>query len=166
MLRGPTGVAGPWSERCVDRLPHCPRTIPTDSYRIDPVVPWARLLSSLFGASSLFTGIRLRESAFCETPTGGILDRYGRSAWPNCGTMVCPAVLLIYEIANESFYPNRCDSRTSFQPIGRYLTNRDSRRAKYDLCGLSDHSQKSTRKSVWGNGGQSRFRQENRQRFV
>jgi mercuric ion transport protein len=23
MLRGPTCVAGTWSERCVDRLPHC-----------------------------------------------------------------------------------------------------------------------------------------------
>jgi mercuric ion transport protein len=106
------------------------------------------------------------ESAFFETPTGGILDRYGPSAWPNRGTMVCPAVLLIYEIANESFYPNRCGSRTSFQPIGRNLTNRDSRRAKYDLCGLSDHSQKSTLSSAWGNGRQSRFRQKNRQRFV
>ena len=79
MLRGPTCVAGTWSERCVDRLPHCPRTTPTDSYRIDAAVPWVRLLSSLFGASSLFTGIRLRESAFFETPTGGILDRYGPS---------------------------------------------------------------------------------------
>jgi hypothetical protein len=75
-------------------------------YRREPCrTPLTPLLSSLFGASSLFTGIRLRESAFFETPTGGILDRYGRSAWPNHGTMVCPAVLLIYEIANES---SRC----------------------------------------------------------
>jgi len=88
------------------------------------------------------------------------------SAWPNRSTMVCPALLLIYEIANESFYPNRCASRTSFQLISRNLTNRDSRRAKYDLCGLSDHSQKSTRKSAWGNGRESGFRQENRQHFV
>jgi hypothetical protein len=166
MLRGPTSVARTWSERCVDRLPGCPRTIPTDSYRIDTAVPWVRLLSSLFGASSLFTGIRLRESAFFETPTSGILDRYVPSAWPNRGTMVCPAVLLIYEIANESSWPSRCGSRISFKPIGRNLANRDSRRAKYDLCGLSDHSQKSTRKSSWGDGCQSRFRQENRQRFV
>ena len=166
MLRWPTGVAGTWSERCVDRLPHCSRTIPADSNRIDPAVLGARLLSSLFGASSLFTGIRLRESACFETPTGGFLDRYGPSARPNRGTMVCPTVLLIYEIVNEPFYPTRCASRTSGQPIGRNLTNRDSRRAKYDLCRLSDHSQKSTPKSAWSNGGQSRFRQENRQRFV
>jgi hypothetical protein len=149
MLRGSTCVTGTWSKRCVDQLPHRARTIPTDFYRIDTAVPWVRLLSSLFGASSLFTGIRLRESAFFETPTGGILDRYGPSAWSNRGTMVCPPVLLIYEIANESFYPNRCGSRTSFQPMGRNLTNRESRRAKYDLCGLSDHSQKSTRKNAW-----------------
>jgi periplasmic mercuric ion binding protein len=31
---------------------------------------------------------------------------------------------------------------------------------KYDLCGLSDHSQKSTLSSAWGNGRQSRFRQK------
>jgi hypothetical protein len=166
MLRGPTGVVGTWSERCMDRLPHCARTIPTVPYRSDGGVPWARLLSSLFDASSLFTGIRLRESACFEAPTGGILDRYGPSAWPNRGTMVCSAVLLIYEIVSEPLYPNRCASRTSFQLIGRNLTNRDSRRAKYELCGLSDHSQKSTRKSAWGNGRQSRFRQENRQCFV
>ena len=114
MLREPTCVAGPWSERGVDRLPHCPRTIPTVSYRSDGGVAWVGFLSSLFGASSLFTGIRLRESACFETPTGGILDRYGLSAWPNRGTMVCPAVLLIYEIVDESFYPNRCASRTPF----------------------------------------------------
>ena len=48
MLRGPTCVAGTWSERCVDRLPHCPRTIPTDPYRIDTAVPWVRLFYRLY----------------------------------------------------------------------------------------------------------------------
>jgi len=55
MLRGPAGVTGAWGKRCVDRLPHCARTIPADFYWIDTAVPWVRLLSSLFGTSSLFT---------------------------------------------------------------------------------------------------------------
>jgi hypothetical protein len=103
MLRGPTCVTGTWSERCVDRLPHCPRTIPTDPYRIDTAVPWVRLLSSLFDASSLFTGIRMRESAHFKTPTRGILDRRGPGAWSNRCALGCPTVLLIMKSLMNRF---------------------------------------------------------------
>jgi hypothetical protein len=52
---GPLGVARPWGQRCVDRLPYFARTLPAYFYRIDTTVPWVRLLSSLFGTPSLFT---------------------------------------------------------------------------------------------------------------
>jgi len=54
MLRRPTGVAGPWGQRCVDRLPDGARTLPTGFYRIDTVVSGRCLLSSLFGTPRLF----------------------------------------------------------------------------------------------------------------
>ena len=63
MLRGPLvllalGVSGAWIGSLT-----APRTLPTDFCRIDTAVSGRGLLSSLFGAASLFTGIRLREPA-------------------------------------------------------------------------------------------------------
>jgi len=103
MLRRPTCLAGARSQRCVDRLPHCVRTIPTDFFRIDTVVSWVRLLSSLFGASSLLTCSCLRQPANLKTPTIGILDRYGPSARPDRCTLVCPTVLLIMKSLMNRF---------------------------------------------------------------
>jgi mercuric ion binding protein len=96
-------VARTWRQRCVDRLPHCARTIPTDFCRIDTVVSWVRLLSSLFGAARLFAWICLREPAHSKTPTVGILDRYSRSARPHRCTLVCPTVLLIMKSLMNRF---------------------------------------------------------------
>jgi periplasmic mercuric ion binding protein len=87
----------------VDQLPHRARTIPTDFYRIDTAVPWVRLLSSLFEASSLFTWIRVRESAHFKTPTPGILDRRGPGAWSNRCALGCPTVLLIMKTLMNRF---------------------------------------------------------------
>src|SRR5258708_39057448 len=57
-----------------------------------------------------------------------------------------PPCFIDYEIANESFCPNRCSRRTSFHRICRTVTNEHSRCAKYHLCAFSDHSKKITRK--------------------
>ena len=48
-------------------------------------------------------GNGLRQPAYFKTPTVGILDRYGPSAWPDRCTLVCPAVLLIMKSLMNRF---------------------------------------------------------------
>ena len=103
MLRRPACVARTRGERCLDRLFNCPRTVPTDFYRIDAAFPRARFPSRLFGASSLFTRFPMRQPGCFKTSKAGILDRYGSSAWPNRSSLACPTVLSIMKGAMKRF---------------------------------------------------------------